>query len=471
MLEHAGLAYLRTFPDFELGNVSAAQTFGLERVLALLEEVGAPHLRVPVIHIAGTKGKGSTAASVASILRAAGYRTGMFTQPHLVRLNERFQIDGVEITDDQLSAIMLSQIQPAMARLVARGITGVQQFEAQVTLAFLWFEAQATDVVVLEVGLGGRLDGTNVVPKPVVSTISPIGFDHMAILGDTLPLIAGEKAAIIKEGVPVVASPQPVEAETVLIKMSRRMHAALYLGGRDWEATAVRTTLQGTTFDLRFSPSALPDDAQRNGVISINNLHEDGQLSLMALRTPLLGAHQAVNAACAAVTAIVASRSLTRIDADAIRQGLAMAEWPGRLQVIDNEPTVIVDGAHTAESAEVLVSAIKELFPGKRVVVVCGIQGDKDIPNVVTPLAKLAASVVATRAHHQRAASTAVIAAAFSDAGSVVVQECEEPLAAVDRARRLAGRDAIVLVTGSLYLVGDVLVGSRSDFLEPTGVL
>jgi dihydrofolate synthase/folylpolyglutamate synthase len=366
---------------------------------------------------------------------------------------------------------MLRQIQPAMARLNARGITGVQQFEAQVALAFLWFESQAVDLVMLEVGLGGRLDGTNVVPQPVVSTLTPIGFDHMAILGDTLPLIAAEKAAIIKEGVPVVASPQPNEAAAVFIDVSQRMRAPLYLGGTDWDVADVRTTLHGTAFDLRLSPTLCHQLSQSGSVASNVPPDADGWTTVQALRIPLLGAHQATNAACAAVTSMVASRVFARIDLEAIRQGLAAVEWPGRLQIIANNPTVVVDGAHTAESAEVLVTAILELFSGRQVVLVCGIQGDKDIPNVVRPLAGLANHVVATRAHHQRAAPTEVISAAFRGAGSEHVQEREEPLAAVNLARTLAGNDGLVLVTGSLYLVGDVLAPARAHQSELAGIL
>ena len=167
MAEAAGVAYLRTFPDFEQGNVSASEALGLDRVLALLEEVGSPHLRLPVAHIAGTKGKGSTSACLASIAGAAGYRTGLFTQPHLLRVNERFAVDGEWLTDDTLTEILLGKIRPAIERLAGRGITGIQQFEAQVALAMLWFESLRVDLVVLEVGLGGRLDGTNVVPHPL----------------------------------------------------------------------------------------------------------------------------------------------------------------------------------------------------------------------------------------------------------------------------------------------------------------
>jgi dihydrofolate synthase/folylpolyglutamate synthase len=456
MIELPGIAYLRTFPDFEQGNVSASEALGLERVLTLLDDLGSPNLRVPVIHIAGTKGKGSTAASIAAIARAAGYRTGLFTQPHLVRLNERFQIDGAEIGDDALSAIMLDLIRPAIHRLARRGVEGVQQFEAQVALALLWFEAQAVDVAVLEVGLGGRLDGTNVVPRPLVTVLTSIGFDHTAILGGTLPLIAAEKAAIVKPGVPVVSSPQLPEVGAVFVEACAAEHAPLLLGGRDWRVQGISTDLAGTSFDL------IVDNTRAAEWAELVAETEVSESFAARLHTPLLGAHQAVNAGTAAMTALIAARSLPKIDGAAIRRGLAATRWPGRFQIYANDPTVVLDGAHTPESAEAVARAVRDLFPCGRVTVVCGIQADKDIPNVVKPLASLASNVIATRSHHRRAAAPAAIASSFRAAGSTYVEERDDPLEALSHARNLAGAGDVVLVAGSLYLVGDVLAGSAS---------
>jgi dihydrofolate synthase / folylpolyglutamate synthase len=451
----AGLAYLRTFPDFELGNVSAAKTFGLERVLALLDEVGSPNLRLPVIHIAGTKGKGSTAASIAAITRAAGYRTGLFTQPHLVRINERFQIDGVELDNETLTAIMLDKIQPAMIRLSHRGIMGVQQFEAQVALAMLWFESRGVDVAVLEVGLGGRLDGTNVVPRPMATTLTAIGFDHVAILGNTLSLIAAEKAAIVKPGVPAVASPQLPEVESVFIERCRAMGSSLILGNRDWQVHSVVTQRSGTTFDLQAEAAM----ARREDLPLPAG---DAGITVADLHTPLLGAHQAVNAGTAAMTALSAARVLRRIDVESVRRGLASVVWPGRLQILDTTPTVVLDGAHTPESAAVLVRAVQALFPAMRVILICGIQADKDIPGIVKILAPLANNVIATRAHHPRAAQADAIAAAFRATAATPIDQRDGLLDALALARSLAGRDDLILVTGSLYVVGEVLAAEQS---------
>jgi dihydrofolate synthase / folylpolyglutamate synthase len=454
MDEDRGLRYLRTFPDFEQGNVAPETAFTLDRVLALLDEVGAPQLRVPVIHIAGTKGKGSTAAMIASISRAGGYRTGLFTQPHLIRVQERFQIDGECIDEADLDTIMLGTIRPAVERLRARGIGNVQQFEAQVTLAFLWFELRRVDVVVLETGLGGRLDGTNVVPTPVCVALTPIGYDHMAILGTTLGAIAAEKAAIIKAGVPTVTAPQEYEAAEVFEHTAQQLRSPLLRARKEWEVEPVELSVQGTTFKLQIDWSAF-----RDAGVPINPIWtapSEGS-GLKDLFTPLLGAHQAVNAGTAAVTAFVASHRLPGITPDAVRHGLASVSWPGRLQIISRQPFVILDGAHTAESARALSETIEALFAGKRLVLVVGMAVDKDIPATVAPLARLAAAAVATRSDHPRAASPDVVEAALRAAEYLEVEQRDYPWEAVQRAKSLAGAEGIVLVTGSLHVVGAVL--------------
>ncbi|MGH2390160.1 MAG: bifunctional folylpolyglutamate synthase/dihydrofolate synthase [Chloroflexota bacterium] len=450
----AGLRYLRTFPDFEQGNVTPETAFTLDRVLSLLDEVGAPQLRLPVIHIAGTKGKGSTAAMIASIARAAGYSTALFTQPHLVDIRERFQIDGESIDDDALDQIMLHTIHPAVERLRVRGMSGVQQFEAQVALAFLWFEARRAKVVVLETGLGGRLDGTNVVPEPVCVALTPIGYDHMAILGNTLEEIAGEKAAIIKRRVPAVTAPQEAAPARVFERVARKLEAPLWRAGREWEADVEEVSLRGTRFTLAVDW----DQAWATGA-SVGSTWRAAAPSgrFRDLFTPLLGAHQGTNAGTAAMTAMAASVRLPRLTPDAVRQGLATVSWPGRLQIIAEGPTVVLDGAHTAESARALASAMCTLFGGARLVLVIGMQLDKDIPATVAPLVAGASAAVATRSPHPRAAGSAVVGAALRAAGCGLVEERDGPLEALERARAMAGEKGVVLVTGSLHLVGAIL--------------
>ena len=322
------------------------------------------------------------------------------------------------------------------------------------TLAFLWFEARRAEVVILETGLGGRLDGTNVVPKPVCVALTPIGYDHMAILGNTLEAIAGEKAAIIKAGVPVVAAPQGPEAASVFERAARERRAPLLRAGHEWEAASAGLSVQGTTFHVHVDWTLLRDAGVPVSPVWLTASEASG---LTDLFTPLLGAHQAANAGTAAVTAIVASHRLPGITPDAVRLGLATVSWPGRLQIIAQHPTVVLDGAHTAESARALSETIDALFAGKRLVLVVGMAVDKDIPATVAPLATKASAAVATRSDHPRAARPDLVAAALRTAGSPDVEQRDHPWEAVRRAKDLAGETGVVLVTGSLHVVGAVL--------------
>ena len=500
MEQDAGRRYLARFPDFERGNVAATEAFGLGRVLALLDELGAPHQRLPIVHLAGTKGKGSTAAMLAAILRAAGYCTGLFTQPHLVRLNERFQLDGEPIGDEELDGVVTDLLRPAVERLEGRGAGGVQQFEAQVGLALAWFAARSVDVVVLETGLGGRLDGTNVAPHPLATVITPIGYDHMQVLGHTLTEIAGEKAAIIKPGSPSIVAPQPPEALAAIDRAAAAAGAPTLVHGRDWEVEAVEVSRAGTGFTLRVDGAALAragiavpvswqadapgmrppgehqDTAPAPGSDPYPLASEAGsgvrtrvddrephspsepprQLVLSDLWTVLLGEHQAYNAAAAAMISLAISGALPRLSLAAACAGLAAVRWPGRLQVVAERPMIVLDGAHTAESAQALADAMRALFPG-RLVLICGIQADKELAAVVAPLAPLAAVAIATAAPHPRAAAPGVVAEVLRRAGCPHVEWTADPAAALARARALAGPDDVILATGSLYLVGALL--------------
>ena len=295
---------------------------------------------------------------------------------------------------------------------------GIQQFEAQVALALAGLSSAGVDVVVLETGLGGRLDGTNVVPRPLVTVLTPIGHDHMQVLGDTLPQIAAEKAAIIKQGVPVVAAPQATEVEAVFERFSAERGAPLLLGGHAWQVRVESMSEEGTSCTLRsaawrFRPPACGPSTW-----------EPERRCLPAripparhLFTPLLGAHQAVNAAAAALAALVAAPSLPGVRLDAIRAGLAAVRWPGRLQVLARAPLIVLDGAHTPESAQALVVALQDLWPGRRVLVVCGLHGDKDLPALPNRSARLARWAVATQAAHPRAAAAGRVAATLREAG------------------------------------------------------
>src|SRR5271157_3032073 len=308
------LDYLYSFVDYSLKKSSelAKANFNLERMRALTAALGNPEREYAVIHIAGTKGKGSTSALAASALQAAGYRTGLYTSPHLQDYGERIQVDGVPIPHPFL-AELVDELKPVVARIPL-----LTTFEITTALGFLYFARQKVDAAVIEVGLGGRLDATNVV-MPKISVITSLSYDHMAVLGNTLALIAGEKAGIIKPGVSVVSAPQKDEALVVLVRIAQECNAPFTLVGRDITYKALSHSLDGQSL----------------------------QVSDLLLNIPLLGIHQIENAVTA-YTALKASG--LKISDDQIRKGFAEVKWPARFEVVRREPPVIFDSAHNQDS-------------------------------------------------------------------------------------------------------------------------
>ncbi|HET9014997.1 MAG TPA: folylpolyglutamate synthase/dihydrofolate synthase family protein [Thermomicrobiaceae bacterium] len=428
----AAIAYIIERSGYDRGFVANpfdAETVGLRRTAWLLEALGHPEARYPAVHVAGTKGKGSTAACADAILRAAGQRVGLYTSPHLHTFRERIRLDGEPIGEDAFAALT-AEIVPLNAHLAREHPDWGEAtaFEVATVLAVLAFARAAVDVAVVEVGLGGRLDATNVL-TPTVSVITAISLDHTAILGDTLAEIAGEKGGIIKPGVPVVSSPQPVEARVVLERLAAERGSPLLLGGRDFFADGVPER-----FDLRAPGS-----------------------ELRALRLALGGRHQVENAA----SAVVACRALDRagivVPEAAVRAGLAAVVWPGRLEVVASSPTVVVDGAHNVDSAGRLAEALGETFRWRRLTLVLGITRDKQVEQMLAVLAPLADRVVATASHHPRAAAPdRIVAAARAAAGpALAVEQAPSVAEALRRALAGAAPDDLVCVTGSLYAVSE----------------
>ncbi len=406
----------------------------LEPMRALMRLLDNPQDRLLCVHVAGTNGKGSVCAMLASIFRQ-GYRTGLYTSPHLVRFNERIRVDGAMITDDEL-ATYIAEVESAAARLPGLGYRDVTFFEFTTALAFLYFVRRAVQIVALETGLGGRLDATNII-IPAASVITTIGLEHTAYLGDTLAAIAGEKAGIIKPGRPVIAGPLADEAMTVIAETAQRHHAPLRVAA-DQVTTAVRSSS-----------------------LSGQKLHIDGELASYGLvNLPLPGPHQAVNAAIAVATSeCLAAEVGVPVTTEAIRNGLAQTEWPGRGQLIRETPPIIVDGAHNPEAAAALAGWLRKAAGKKPIGLVAAFLADKDpaafvrafrgkIQRVWTvPLPThraMAADEVARRLSvvpgHEAAAS---IASALTAASAWAIRE-----------------NGIVVVAGSLYLVGEVLESS-----------
>jgi dihydrofolate synthase/folylpolyglutamate synthase len=422
----ATLDYLYSFVDYSLQRnfrYSPGQ-FELGRMFALMEVLGNPQNRYPIIHIAGTKGKGSVSALCASALQAAGYHTGLYTSPHLEDFNERIQVDRQKIPHEDIS-ILVDEIRP-----VIESIPRLTFFEITTALAFLYFARQQAGAAVIEVGLGGRLDATNVC-TPSVSVITSLSYDHMAILGDTLAQIAAEKAGIIKPGVPVVVAPQAEEAFTVLDSIASERHAPLIAVGREFHFSRGAFTLQEQSLRIW-------ENDQNPG-------HE--------LKIPLAGEHQVENATVAYAALKTAIRGgQIHLDDAAIARGFAHTSWPGRFEVLQQDPPVVLDCAHNRDSARRLRLALDDYYPGLPVVLVFGASEDKDILGMLDELIPKACKVILVKSFHPRAASLEHLERLVRDMGKpvVVVPDVAE---AVLEAETLARNQAMVLVTGSIFVV------------------
>jgi dihydrofolate synthase / folylpolyglutamate synthase len=409
------------------------------RLLALL---GDPQWQYPSIHIAGTKGKGSVAAICASVLGASGQRTGLYTSPHLQRFNERIRIDGHPIADDEL-ARLVEEIRPVIDQ-----ISGITTFEVITALALLSFARQGVEMAVVEVGLGGRLDATNVL-EPVVSVTTSLSLDHTHLLGKTLVEIAAEKGGIIKPGIPLVTAWQAGEALEVLEAIARERGAPITVVGRDWWYELGTVTLDGQVFQ-----------AGKAG--------EPGDWYAL----PLLGEHQVQNATVAlAALDIVAERvSGLGLDGGAIRRGLAEVQWPGRFQVINRRPTVVLDGAHNVDSALKLRQTVEQVFPDRRRILLLGVTAEKDVGGIIQALAPVADEIIVTAADHPRADTPADLCEQVQRAGLTCVVS-PNVAAGLQMALAMAAPDDVICVTGSLFVVGDALTAwQRQPMREEAGV-
>jgi len=421
--------YLERLIDYEkLTHYNYKSAYSLERVEELLELLGNPHKRFPSVVISGTKGKGSTAAILASILTAAGRKTGLFTSPHLVSLRERIKIGTSPISAGQFKK-NLSLIKNAVE---ASGLKGLTFFEVLTGAAFLYFADRKIDVAVLEVGLGGRLDAVNVVDQ-ILSVMTPISYDHTQLLGKSIRAIAKEKCGIVKRAVPLVSAPQTEEAEQVIRSAAVRKGSELFFTGKDIDYKNLKISASGTSFDARIGRRRYKD-----------------------LHMPLIGRHQAENA-LAAITAagIAGERSGLKIRESDVRNGLSRVKLAGRFQIFSKGPYLILDGAHNRASAQALSDTFKRLF-GKVSVLVFGISSDKDIEGVARILCPLADSVIFTNADSQRAEPGAALARRLKG----FCRDCytaPDIKDALTFAKAISGMKDVILVTGSFFLVGEAL--------------
>ncbi|HTX79464.1 MAG TPA: folylpolyglutamate synthase/dihydrofolate synthase family protein [Longilinea sp.] len=418
------LDYLYSFVDYSLKHASelAKADFNLDRMVALLAELGNPHHAYPTIHVAGTKGKGSTSAFCASALKSAGYRTGLYTSPHLQDYTERIRVDGVPISHLELAELVES-VKPAVSH-----VPFLTTFEITTAIGFLAFARRGVNAAVIEVGLGGRLDATNVV-TPDVSVITSLSYDHMLVLGDTLAKIAGEKAGIIKSGHPVVSSPQKDEALEVIKRVSAERSAPMTLVGRDVLYSSLGHTLheQRMLVEWRNRPS-------------------------LELTIPLLGAHQIVNAA----TAYAAMKAGSfRLSDPQIQEGFASVEWRARFEIARQEPPVIFDSAHNQDSFEKLTATLDEYLPDRPVYLIFGASEDKLIKDMFNAIKPRLKKVFLTKADHPRALEPEAIQKLAEQVG--LETEIVTPVAAAfSRALDLSAKDgSIVLSAGSMFVTAE----------------
>ena len=440
------LAFLAQFINYESGTrvPYLPEHFNLDAFAAFLHDLENPHHAFPSVLIAGSKGKGSTAALIEAILSQAGLRTGLFTNPHLVTLRERTQINRGLISREafaELVAELRDHLQPMQSGRARRFRTF---FEMTTALSFLHFARQRVDMAVVEVGLGGRLDTTNVL-TPQVAVLTPIGLEHTHILGDTLEAIAAEKAGTIKPRACVVSALQEREAAQVFEQRCQEQKATLSTAGRDFAWQVFEASAEGTR--MRFQGLG----------------HEIDNITV-----PLVGRHQAANAAVAVAVSLKLRQQGWGLSEDDIRTGLAGVRWEGRTEVIDREPWVVLDAAHTAESARCLADTLREQFDADRLFLVLGMATDKKVEEFVAALAPLAHEVIVTSFRSPRACKPQRLADEVRRQG-VAVRLAEAPEAALSMARAAARKTDAICVAGSVLLLGEIKAHLLNQPLEFSG--
>ena len=414
----------QSLPVFETQGATAYKP-GLERITAFCRHIGNPQRNFFTIHVAGTNGKGSVAHIIASVLQQAGYRTGLFTSPHLYRFNERFQVNGAPIPDEALDRLAKRVL--AAADTLPEHPT---EFELMTALGMLYFQEAKCDLVVLEVGLGGRLDSTNVIPAPEVAVITNIGLEHVEQLGDTHAKIAGEKAGIIKPGCDAVIYRETPSVEAVIEARCKAVGAKLHKADFA-DIRLISHDLTGQVFDWE-------------------RFH--------ALKLPLLGDHQLHNAAVALTAATVMQQRGWHITDEQIREGLADVRWPGRFDVRRKDPLFIIDGGHNPQCIQALVKNIQDYLAGRPLTILTGVLADKDYNCMYRNVEPYAKEFITVTPGNPRALNAHDLAQYLSQFGKPVTA-CDAVADGVRLAVEHAGKDGVVLCYGSLYMIGEIEAG------------
>lgn len=400
--------------------------FGLSNISRLLELCGNPHYNLKTVHIAGTNGKGSTAATIASIMQEAGYKVGLYTSPHLIDFTERIKMSGKEIEEGEvvrLTEYIRSKIQDSEFRDELERITF---FEFTTAMALIYFKEEEVDMAVMETGMGGRLDATNEI-RPLVSVITNISVEHKEYLGDTIEAVASEKAGIIKDGVPLITGVDQPAAFQVIERVCSEKGAPLYRLGRDFSF-------------------------QRKGVNTF--LYNGIKESFDVLTLNLRGGHQFQNASLAIAAVEMLREKGFTISPEALIDGIGKVSWPGRLETISQSPMIILDGAHNPAGAETLARAIKEELKFNRLYLVLGIMADKEIDGIIAPLAPLAHEVMLSRPKYERASNPSDLLS-LTKRYNINCTPFEDLREAIDYARSKAGSEDLIIISGSLFTVGE----------------
>ena len=467
-----------------------SSTFSLDRMVKMLEYVGNPHKRFPSIHITGTKGKGSTSIMMSTILKRAGLTTGLFTSPHLIDLKERIQINHQNISEDEFAS-NLNELRPYIQNLRDTDPSASPTFfEILTAVAMLYFKKKQVDMAVLEVGLGGRLDSTNVV-IPQVSVITNVGLDHTAILGNTLSSIAYEKAGIIKQGVPVVSAIEDSEALSVIEKTCKEKDARLYLLGRDIWVEEVQSIHENKSELYRHSHPTILDFGLRNADLSpnpkvrnqkseIQNPKSERGL-LCTIKTwrhtypdiflPLIGAHQAKNCALAlGALEIMREQGTISVDDETIRDSLSQVHCPARVEVIGKNPLIILDYAHTVDSMRFLRRSLLENFKFHKLILILGFAQDKDLDNILKEIVSIGDSIIVTRSKNPRAAAPEDLYQRIERLCGKQPEITDNTQDAVTAAKQMASKEDLICVTGSAYVAGEAMQALNMSIVKQNGL-
>ena len=432
------LDFIYSFVDFSMKRHvdDSHHFFKLDRMRKFAELLDNPQDNYPSIHVTGTKGKGSVAALCASALQAAGYKVGLYTSPHLQEFTERIQINGMEIDKAELVALV-NRLRP-----LTQQVPEITTFELTTALGFLYFAEQQVDIAVIEVGLGGRLDATNII-NPLVSVITPISYDHRAVLGDTLTEIAYEKGGIIKPGKPVVLSPQQSESEKELLRIAAERKAPITQVEKAYSYSEVAHNLDGQEMIITCR--------------LMNNVKAPLSLAAEPLRLhlPLLGMHQVQNAATAFAALDTIAQNGMALSPQAVAQGFAQVTWPARFEILRKEPPLVIDSAHNGDSMRRLRQTLDEYFPGRAFILIFGASADKELDDMFREILPRVESVITTQSVHPRAANPQELARRIAPY-NIPVQAINPAEAALSKALELAGSEKGIIVAGSIFIAAAI---------------